>query len=399
MEQLLVRLGATDTDPISWLVWSTQEEEIIASGELPNALALSTLAERVGQRPVIALAPSSDILLKWVTLPPRAGRKVLSALPFMLEDELATDITEQFFAIGPKNGDQQAVAVVSHDKMTMWQQWLSNAGLFCDTLIPDVLAVPVTENGWSILTLGEQLLVRQDSFKGMQGEQTWLLPMLSHFASQQEEAVTITNYAGLALDGMPNTTISEAPLELPMHVLAKEALASKFNLYQGEYKVKRKRSSGLSQWRTAAVLAVIVLATSLIDKTVTLYQLESQNAALKADINAAVKAGFPNLGMVRNVKLKLQSELAKLEQGGGDASMLIMLDQLTPAFAATKITPQTLRFDSTRTEIRIQAQGKNFEALEQFRKLAESAGFVVEQGAFNNRDNGVVGTVSIRSAS
>jgi len=399
MEQLLVRLGATDTDPISWLVWSTQEEEIIASGELPNAQALSTLAERVGQRPVIALAPSSDILLKWVTLPPRAGRKVLSALPFMLEDELATDISEQFFAIGPKNGDQQAVAVVSHDKMTMWKQWLSNAGLFCDTLIPDVLAVPVTENGWSILTLGEQLLVRQDSFKGMQGEQTWLLPMLSHFASQQEAAVTITNYAGLPLDGMPNTTISEAPLELPMHVLAKEALASKFNLYQGEYKVKRKRSSGWSQWRTAAVLAVIVLATSLIDKTVTLYQLESQNAALKADINAAVKAGFPNLGMVRNVKLKLQSELAKLEQGGGDASMLIMLDQLTPAFAATQITPQTLRFDSTRTEIRIQALGKNFEALEQFKKLAESAGFVVEQGAFNNRDNGVVGTVSIRSAS
>ncbi|MDB2330721.1 type II secretion system protein GspL [Alteromonas sp.] len=399
MEQLLVRLGATDTDPISWLVWSTQEEEIIASGELPDATALSTLAERVGQRPVIALAPSSDILLKWVTLPPRAGRKVLSALPFMLEDELATDISEQFFAIGPKNGDQQAVAIVSHAKMTMWQQWLSDAGLFCDTLIPDVLAVPVTENGWSILTLGEQLLVRQDSFKGMQGEQTWLLPMLSHFASQQEEAVTITNYAGLPLDGMPNTTISEAPLELPMHVLAKEALASKFNLYQGEYKVKRKRSSGWSQWRTAAVLAVIVLATSLIDKTVTLYQLESQNAALKADINAAVKAGFPNLGMVRNVKLKLQSELAKLEQGGGDASMLIMLDQLTPAFAATKITPQTLRFDSTRTEIRIQAQGKNFEALEQFKKLAESAGFVVEQGAFNNRDNGVVGTVSIRSAS
>jgi len=399
MEQLLVRLGAADTDPISWLVWSTQEEEIIASGELPDATALSTLAERVGQRPVIALAPSSDILLKWVTLPPRAGRKVLSALPFMLEDELATDISEQFFAIGPKNGDQQAVAIVSHAKMTMWQQWLSDAGLFCDTLIPDVLAVPVTENGWSILTLGEQLLVRQDGFKGMQGEQTWLLPMLSHFASQQEEAVTITNYAGLALDDMPNTTISEAPLELPMHVLAKEALAAKFNLYQGEYKVKRKRSSGWSQWRTAAVLAVIVLATSLIDKTVTLYQLESQNAALKADINAAVKAGFPNLGLVRNVKLKLQSELAKLEQGGGDASMLIMLDQLTPAFAATKITPQTLRFDSTRTEIRIQAQGKNFETLEQFKKLAESAGFVVEQGAFNNRDNGVVGTVSIRSAS
>ena len=102
MEQLLIRLGATEADPISWLVWSTAEEEIIASGELPNADALSTLAERAGHRAVIALAPSSEILLKWVALPPRAGRKVLSALPFMLEDELATDISEQFFAIGPK---------------------------------------------------------------------------------------------------------------------------------------------------------------------------------------------------------------------------------------------------------------------------------------------------------
>jgi len=82
MEQLLVRLGATESDPISWIVYSTSEEEIIASGELTHADDLATLRERAGNRAVIALAPSSEVLLKWVTLPPRAGRKVLSALPF-----------------------------------------------------------------------------------------------------------------------------------------------------------------------------------------------------------------------------------------------------------------------------------------------------------------------------
>lgn len=127
MEQLLVRLGATESDPISWIVYSTSEEEIIASGELSHADDLATLGERAGNRGVIALAPSSEILLKWVTLPPRAGRKVLSALPFMLEDELASDISDQFFAIGPKQGDEQAVAVVSHEKLAMWTQWLNRA--------------------------------------------------------------------------------------------------------------------------------------------------------------------------------------------------------------------------------------------------------------------------------
>ena len=397
MEQLLIRLGATEADPISWLVWSTAEEEIIASGELPNANALSTLAERAGHRAVIALAPSSEILLKWVALPPRAGRKVLSALPFMLEDELATDISEQFFAIGPKVGDSQAVAVVSHAKLQMWQQWLADAGLFCNHLIPAVLAVPVTENGWSVLTLGEQMLVRQDTFQGIQGEQAWLLPTLGHFTSQQEAPVVITNYAGIDLSGVPNITVNDAPLELPMHVLAKEAMSSSFNLLQGEYKVKRTRNNAWAQWRVAAVLAVLVLCTSLVDKTVTLYQLKSDNAALSSEINQAVKSGFPNIGVYRNVKLKLQHELDKLSKTGGDASMLVMLDQLSEAFASTQVKPQTLRFDATRTEIRIQAQGKSFEALEQFRRQAEGAGFTVEQGAINNRDDNVIGTVSIRS--
>jgi len=399
MEQLLVRLGANHTDPISWLVYSRTEDEIIASGELPNAEALSSLTERAGQRSVIALAPSSEILLKWVELPPKAGRKIISAIPFMLEDELATDISQQFFAIGPKRGDEQAVAVVSHEKMELWQSWLSEAGLFCDTIIPDVLAVPVTENGWSVLTLGEQLLVRQDTFKGVQGEATWLLPTLVHFTAPQESPITITNYAGIDLSTLPNIEEAQAPLELPMQVLAKEAMQSSFNLCQGDYKVKRKRSGVLNQWRVAAVLAVLALCTSLIDKGFSLYQLKAQNQALSSEINTAVKAGFPNIGTYRNVRLKLQSELAKLEQGGGSASMLIMLDQLAPAFSATDVKPQTLRFDATRTEIRIQAQGKNFEALEQFKRTAENAGFMVEQGAINNRDNGVVGTVSVRSTS
>ncbi|APE07341.1 MAG: type II secretion system protein GspL [Alteromonas sp.] len=399
MEQLLVRLGANKSDPVSWLVYSTTDDDIIASGELENADALSTLNERTGQRTVIALAPSSEILLKWVTLPPRAGRKVIAALPFMLEEELATDISQQFFALGPKIGNEQAVAVVSHEKLQQWQQWLGEAELFCDTIIPDVLAVPYTEDGWSVLTLGEQLLVRQDNFKGIQGEQEWLLPTLAHFTSQHETPVKVTNFAGIDLSNLPNIEETETPLELPMQVLAKEAMTTSFNLCQGEYRIKRKRSSALSQWRVAAVLAVLVLCTSLIDKTVSLYQLKSQNEALRTQISDTVKRGFPNIGAYRDVRRKLQSEMAKLEQSGGNASMLVMLDQLSPAFSATGVKPQTLRFDASRTEIRIQAEGKSFEALEKFKKSVEQAGFLVEQGAINNRDSGVIGTVSIRSTS
>ena len=104
MEQLLVRLGSRQEDRVQWLVWSADEQEIIASGELPDASQLATLKERAGQRPAIALVPTCDIAMRWVALPPRASRKVLSAIPFMLEDELAQDVSKQFFAMGPRRG-------------------------------------------------------------------------------------------------------------------------------------------------------------------------------------------------------------------------------------------------------------------------------------------------------
>ena len=127
-----------------------------------------------------------------------------------------------------------------------------------------------------------------------------------------------------------------------------------------------------------------------------IYQLKQENARLSAQIDQVVKAGFPGLGPYRDLRLKIRSEMASMEQGGGGASMLVMMDQLTNAFSSSQIKPQTLRFDASRTEIRMQAQGRNFESLEQFRRQAETAGFEIEQGAINNRDDMVIGTVAIR---
>lgn len=77
--------------------------------------------------------------------------------------------------------------------------------------------------------------------------------------------------------------------------------------------------------------------------------------------------------------------------------MLVMLSQLSSAFSASQVKPQTLRFDASRAELRMQAVARDFEALEQFKKLAEAQGFEVEQGAINNKDSQVIGSLSIRS--
>ena len=106
MEKLAIRLGSTPADPVHWLVWSDTEGEIIASGELPNIESLSQLKERAPNAKVVGIVPGCDLVFKNVQLPLKANRKVLNAVPFMLEDEVATDISLAFFAFGKHSVDK-----------------------------------------------------------------------------------------------------------------------------------------------------------------------------------------------------------------------------------------------------------------------------------------------------
>jgi general secretion pathway protein L len=402
MEQLVVRLGANPDESIYWIVWSSQQNEIIASGELPNATQLATLADRAGRKSICALVPTSDVLLKWVELPAKAGRKALAAIPFILEEEISGDISQQFFALGPKEGNKQAVAVVNREKLQSWLDIIDDAGLTCEQLIPDVLALPLADkNAWSILELGQQLLVRKGEWAGLQGERDWLIQAINHVARQYTKQTTqaplVNDYSGMDLADLEHLDVSVMPLELPMKVLAQGVASAKFNLLQGEYKINDKVAGQWKKWRLAAALAVVALFTSLIDKSFEQSQLDKQLTTLKKQVNSEYQRAFPNAGAYRDLRTTMGRKMKALETKGGGASMLIMLSQLRPAFEESNVKPQTLRFDSSRAELRIQAIAGNYDALDKFKRRAEAQGFTVEQGSINQKDNQVIGTLSIRS--
>ncbi len=396
MEHLVIRLGNSIAEPVHWIVWS-DSDEIMASGELPDASHLATLPERTGKRQAVVLVPAADVILKQVQLPPRSGAKALAAIPFMLEDELTSDIGDVFFALGKRDGAEQPVVVVAHSRMQTWQALLNDAGLNCEKMLPDVLALPALEDSWHLLELGAQWLVRSGKWEGFQGEQDWLAFAIEHHAKQTPEPLQLVCANEIEPKHLANIQWQQAGQELAMQVLAKGAMAADFTLLQGQYKLKKKRNQWWLQWRTAAVLGVVALLLSITDKSIELYQLSAQNEQLKQQINGEYKRAFPTATRIVNVRSQMTQALKQLEQGGQNASVLVMMSQLSEAFASSKIKPQTLRFDGNRTELRMQAIAADFEALETFKRLAEASGFEVQQGAINNKDDKVIGTLSIRS--
>ena len=397
MEQLIVRLGSNENDVIHWIVCSPNEDDVIASGELAGVEDLSSLKDRAGQRPIVALVPTSDVLLKWVTLPSKAGRKALTAIPFMLEDEISSDIASQFFALGGRKDNQQAVAVISKARLQAWQKQLADAGLYCERIVPDILAVPEPTGGWAALELGEQLLIRQDQWAGIQGEKNWLVQAINHHAKQLPEPLLLDNYSSLSEQELSNVLLQEQRVDMPMKILARGLQATQFNLLQGEFKSRKKQGGEFRKWRLAAVLAIVALCTTLIDKVALQQQLSHEKAQLSAQVKSEFKRAFPNAGAYRDVRATMRSKMAALEQGSGGSSMLVMMSQLSEAFAKSQVKPSSVNFDSARRELRMQAMAANFESLEQFKRLAEAQGFEVEQGAINNRNDLVFGSLLVRS--
>lgn len=397
MEQLVVRLGSSQEEPVHWLVWSGEQKEIIASGELPSAVELHTLKERAGKRPVITLVPGSDVFLRQLALPAKAAHKALAAIPYMLEDELSTDIENVFFALGDKVGELQNLVVVEHQKMQMWQALLNDADLYCDKIMPDMLALPALEEQWSLMVLGEQVLVRQGAWAGMQGETSWVFMAIAHFAKHQEEKVRISCLTEVETAAIPNVEMTSNFEKLPMELLAQGAMSGDFNLLQGQYRQKKKSTGATKQWRIAAALFGAAILLNVADKAWQASELSAQNAQLQEQIVSEFKRAFPDTRRIVDVRKQMRQKISQLEGNSGGVSMLVMLSQLSGAFSASQVTPQSMRFDKNRSELRLQAVANNFESLERFKTMAEQQGFEVQQGAINNRDNQVLGSLVIRS--
>lgn len=397
MEKLVVRLGESNEDTVHWLLWSESDQEIRASGELDNSHSLSSLKERTGQETLIALVPGSNVTLKQVNLPPKASRKALMAIPFMLEDEVLGDIEEQFIVLNDREGDRQEVLVVAHTNMRKWLTTIEDAGFHCEKMLPDALCLPSEDNAWHALGLGADLLLRLNKWEILTGETQWLPLAIANYSKQQEDRLKIVFSSEPQLHNIPNTDIEHQPNDLSMQILAMGAIASKLNLLQEQYKVKKRGSSKLAQWRIAAALGATALLLTFVDKGIEASRLQAQQDELRTEIMQEFKRAFPEVSRVRDVKRTMQQRITQLESGGSGISMLVMMSQLSNAFSSSAVKPQSMRFDSRRTEIRLQAVADNFEALENFKRLVEAKGFTVEQGAINNRDSQVVGSLAIRS--
>lgn len=391
-ESLVIRLGTNAQQPVEWLVWSAKEEEIIASGTLASAHALGELRERAGGRPVVTLVPGSDLIFRRVSLPGKYSRQAAAALPYLLEEQIASDVDELHLVVLGHEGHDVDLMAVDKEKMQTWLGWLEAAGLKSQQLLPDVLALPQAADGWSALQLGKEWLLRQGPCQGIVADE----PLLAMLLAVEAEPVTIHSHT--PVPPIQNANWQAAEPELPMLLLAKGALNCQANLLQGPYRPQTEYSRYWLQWRKVVVVAGLLLLAALTQRGVHLYQLAEQDKALKAEIRQVYTRIFPGETRIVNVRSQMAQHLKLLGQTPQDG-VLLLLTELAPTFAEVPgLKPQVLRFDAARGELRLQVTAPGFTEIERFRELAGKR-FEVQQGEVRSTEGKVEGALVLKGKS
>ena len=404
-EFLTVRLSSEPQSPVQWLVWSTSQQEVIASGELSSWEQLDELTPYAEKRSCIALLPGNECLIKRVEIPKGAARQFDSMLPFLLEDEVAQDIEDLHLTILDKDATHATVCGVEREWLKQALDTFREANIIFRKVLPDTLALPLEDQGISALQIDQHWLLRQSNYQAVSINEAWLPMFLQSdwvALDDEEQSSTIFSYTALPSDDIQQQSGIEwqaKPAELVMSLLSQQAITSGVNLLTGTFKTKSSFSKYWRVWQKVAIAACLLVAVIVTQQVLKVQQYEAQAEAYRTEserIFRSVLPGKQRIPTVSYLKRQMNDEAKKYGGSGDGDSLLGWLALLPETLGQVKaIEVNSIRYDGNRSEVRLEAKSSDFQHFETARvKLEEK--FTVEQGPLNRNGDAVFGSFTLK---
>ncbi|OSM98961.1 type II secretion system protein GspL [Lonsdalea populi] len=387
--QLTLRLSAEDDQQVEWLIAASSPFGPLTQG-VGTWDALRAELVRYPVSSTRVLAPATTMAFHTVTLPRRTQRHWRQAIPFMLEEQLASDIEQLHFAVVARQAERFTVAVMHKSLMARWTAQCQSMGVHIDALMPDVLALPLAEEGWSAVLHHRTWLFRTAAGTGMAAEEGWYQMLLE----SADVLPAIHSYSPLPA-GVENwRALPEASL---MTLAANAPVTPGVDLRQGDFAVGEPWRNAIAPWRGVIAAAGLYLLTLMGGSLWEHYQLYRQAAVWREESVRIYRELFPDDKHVVNPRAQMQQHLQAAGSGNPAASLTAhvgRLQQLAAKHDGLQLV--TLGYDRRRGELRLQLRAASFVQMEQFRQQA-SAYYDIPPGEMKQERDHTEGQLVLRS--
>jgi type II secretion system protein L len=335
------------------------------------------------------------VYLTEVELPEKAGRQVLSAIEYQVEDQLTQDIESQHFAIGDTSENPIAIAVVARPIMERCMVLARSHDLRLTQIVPELFLCPWPGDGVALTAGYDGYLLRYGKCRGLKcSSQT--LPVMLELVNRDVEFDTITFY-GTETEAIPvvdKYTLQQQSLDSTQPRLVDGPL---IDLQQRDYQLSSAWRDLAKTWKWIALLFVALLALGAYNKAIALHELKDELAGIKQQQYELLKPYLPaDTRPDANLKALLIERLQQFQASQREQGFLTLLLDFTrarssyPDVEISRIGYQDnkLSFEISSTQLNdiealletVKKQGVNAKLLSLSIKPEQSSGRLVLQG-------------------
>ena len=372
---LLIEARDPDLHGVRWL-------RVDGAGAVDGAIGAGSLAEAAAQaagRRVLLLVPATEVLLTRARVPSRNRQRVLKAVPYALEEQLAGNLDDLHFALGAPQGEEHPVAVVARARMEAWLADCAAAGMQPDAIMPDLLALPLVGGHWTLRLAAGSAAVRTGPLDGFGCEQANLAQLLRLWRDGEVAPLQVLGEAAPALADAGFEIQPRVDRDPLLDMAATLSADLPLNLLQGRYSRREQLSRLWQPWRATAALLVAGLVLGGGYLGADYYRLGQEQAQLQAASAELFRQAMPGARLV-NPRAQLQQRLTALERGagGGQADFLALLQQAGPVLRGTGgLELQGANFRDGTLDLELTVS--NLQVLDQLKQqLAQAGGLVAE---------------------
>lgn len=418
-ELLVLRFNDTQADLVEWVPVDQTGGQL---GEVSRG-DLSSAAEHAAGRKVIALVPAFNVLRLVAEIPVRAASKVLQALPFAMEEQLAEDVEDLHFAMGKRDADNRLpVAVVQRAKMDAWLKRAAEAGFEFAGLYSDGDTIDDIPNTTVMLVESDRVLFRDTNGEVAVADLVGLGPLLDLWLNKKtagedetQPPIHLLVYATPDAQEPLNPILEQIrPLVASLDVkilpdgalprmAARSAVNPGINLLQGDYALRSNFRAYWPAWKNTAVLLACLLVTLVGSKFLEIRALNQEAAELDGMIEQAFRYTFPDVKDIRDPRALLDSKLAAMGRGPVATSGTQFLDTLKAMATAVsnatqgKARLQAINYRSGVTELRVLAP--DVESLDKIQKeISGDGNLEAEIQSANPEGDMVLGRLQIKGS-
>ena len=411
-DRLFIRLDHNASVEASWLRTGEVRGESAEKFPEPGQGSLEQAALESAGCSIIVLVPGVDVLLTSAVVPSRNRQRIMSAIPYMLEEQLANDVDDLHFAIGRRGPDGRIdTAIVDRARMEEWIKRLRDAGIEPDMIIADCLALPLTPNGWTLLKEPDTTLIRTSGQNGLSVDTVNLATVLPMLLTENQD-----NPPGQIRWVECNTESVTLPLDLSEHKVeinaeacegtALEFFAQHFNenetinLLQGTYSRREQLGKLWRPWRPAAAMLVLLMVIHAGMTIGDYLSLRKERQMLAEHIDKIYLDTFPDARRVVNARAQMEEHLQSL-RGGTTKTSGGFLDLLSgsggPLSQTDGLELQRVSYRDGQLDLAIVI--RDLQGLDQLKqRLAAQSGYAVEIQSATARGNSVEARLQLKSS-